>query len=346
MNILRQISLSEKYRASVTALSICIHHVPEALDEFELEDISSQAQSVMTSNRSHYLTLLRDQKWLMESGQAAAHLALALKNLPNCVTVAITDLSHDLNHTFQKSNANQLLTTSMILPTSIDFVKQLISTTMAAINASGCVLETFSIGHMIEGIKIQQLPKLSSSQLGLSFFKLPHLSLEVDSSFDGIEDNFVASLLDWIKLFPSLRVLDLSFIPPLTRAQFSSLSRNLPVDGITTLLLGCLDCHYHDLIVLFKRHRDILRSITLDAVDLTGCVQPWRSILEIIRDETLIDSIELSCCISDERDISFGTYSQDGQMSTPTESYKFSREEIDAVIRALYLDNTTREPSF
>ena len=334
LTILRQISLSEKYRASVTALDICIHHVPEALHEFELEDISSQAHSVMTSNRSHYLILLRDQKWLMESGQAAAHLALALKNLPNCVTIAITDLLYDLNHSFQKSNANQLLTTRMILPTSIDFVKQLISTTMAAINASGCVLETFYIGHVIEGIKIQQLPKLSSSQLGLSLFKLPHLCLAVDSSFDVIEDNWVASLLDWIKLFPSLRALDLSFISRLTRAQFSSISRNLPVDSITTLVLGCVDCHYDDLIVMFKRHRDILRSITLDAVDLTGCVQPWRSILEIIRDEILIDSIDFINCTSDERDISFGTYSQDGQMSIPTESHKF-REEIDAVIRAL-----------
>lgn len=63
--ILRQISLFEKYRASVTALDICIHHVSKALHEFELEDISSQAHSVMTSNRSHYLILLRDQKWLM-----------------------------------------------------------------------------------------------------------------------------------------------------------------------------------------------------------------------------------------------------------------------------------------
>lgn len=187
---------------------------------------------------------------------------------------------------------------------------------------------------MIEGIKIQQLPKLSSSQLGLFLFKLPHLCLAVDSSFDGIEDNWVASLLDWIKLFPSLRALDLSFISRFTRAQFSSISRNLPVDDIITFVLGCVDCHYDDLIVMFKRHRDILRSITLNAVDLIGCVQLWRSILEIIRDETLIDNIDFIYCTFDERDISFGTYSQDEQMSIPIESHKF-REEIDAVIRAL-----------
>ena len=95
-----------------------------------------------------------------------------------------------------------------------------------------------------------------------------------------------------------------------------------------------MDCHYDDLIVLFKKHRDILHSITLNAIDLTECVQPWRSILKIIRDETLIDSIDFINCMSDERDISFGTYSQDERMSIPTESHKF-REEIDAVIRAL-----------
>ena len=90
-----------------------------------------------------------------------------------------------------------------------------------------------------------------------------------------------------------LEELDLSFNQRLTRAQFSSIGRGLHVEGIITLSLGCIDCYYDDLAVLLKRHRDTLRSILLDAVDLTGGVKLWRSVLELIRDETLIDSIDL-----------------------------------------------------
>ena len=78
LEILRQVSLSEKYRASVTSLAVCIHHIPEAEFDFELEDMSSDARSMTVSNHPQYTMLLRDQKWLMESGQAAACLALAL----------------------------------------------------------------------------------------------------------------------------------------------------------------------------------------------------------------------------------------------------------------------------
>ncbi|KAL9127134.1 MAG: hypothetical protein Q9217_003924 [Psora testacea] len=335
LDILRQVSLSEKYRASVTSLGVCIHHVPEARYEFELEDMTSHARSMAASNHPQYTMLLRDQKWLIESGQAAAHLALALKNLPNCVTVEVIDQLDDLDRSFQKSKASQLLTTRMILSASIDFVKQLISTTIAAISASGCILEAFCIGHVIEGIRIQQLPRLSSGQLGLPFSKLPSLGLIVGLGVSDIQDNWEACLFDLLKLFPSLKDLDLSFNPRLTRAQFSSIGRGLQhVEGITILLLGCVDCHYDELAVLLKSHQDTLRSITLDAVDLTGCVKPWRSILELIRDETLIDSIDFIYCTSDERYISFGAHFEDGQMSIPTKSYKF-REELNVVIRAL-----------
>lgn len=333
LNILRQVSLSEKYRASVTDLNICIHHVPEARYDFELEDISSQARSIMTSNHSHYTMLLRDQKWLMESGQAAAHLAVALKNLPNCVTIEISDLIYDLDRSFQKSNASQLLITRMELSTSIDFVTRLISTTIAAINASDCILETLYIGHELEGIGIQQLPRLSSDQLGLSFSKLSVLCLVVGLKSRDIQNNWEAYLFDWINLFPSLKELDLTFNLRLTRDQFSSIGRGLHVDNITTLGLRCVDCHYDDLTVLLKSHRDTLRHIILDCVDLTGCVNPWRSVLELIRDETLIDSVEIMGCMSNERDIFIGAHLKERQMSIPTKN----RGMLDVVIRNLYI---------
>lgn len=262
----------------------------------------------MGSNHSHYLMLLKDQKWLTESDQAAAHLALTLKNLPNCVDVGITDLPWDSNRSFQKSHAEQLLITEMKLPTSFDFVEHLISTTMAAVNVSGCTLENFYIGHEMKGIQIQQLPRLSSSQLDLPFLKLTSLWLCIDSNFYDTEDYGTAYLFDWIKLFPSLRTLKLAFSSCLSRAEFSSISRNLHFDNITTLILSFMNCDYDDLAFLLRRRPVVLRRIILDQIDLTGS---WRSILNIIRDETLIDSVEITDCTSNHRDISFEAYSQD-----------------------------------
>ena len=331
---LRQISLSEKYRTSVASLAVCIHHIPEARYDFEFEDMSSQARTMAESNDPQYTMLLRDQKWLMESGQAAAHLALALSNLPNCTAVEVNDQVDYSIRPFQKSKASQLLTTRMTLSASVDFVMQLISTTMAAINASGCLLEAFSIVHVVEGIGTRQLPRLSSGQLSLPFSKLPSLELIVGLKYNHDQHDWVACLFDLFKLFPFLKDLDMGFNERLTRAQFSSFGRGLHVEGMTTFALGCVDCYYEDLAVLLKSHRDTLRSIMLDAVDLTGGVKSWRSVLELIRNETLIDSIDLTYCTSDDKDISFGADFEKGQMSVPTESHRF-REELDVIIRAL-----------
>ncbi|KAI4256868.1 MAG: hypothetical protein L6R42_005978 [Xanthoria sp. 1 TBL-2021] len=331
---LRQVSLSETYRASVTSLTVCIHHVPEAEYDFELEDMSSEARSMAVSNHPQYTMLLRDQKWLMESGQATACLALALKNLPNCTAVEVSDQLDDFDRNFQKSQAGRLLTTRMKLPASIDFVKQLVSTALAAINASGCTLETFFIGHVDEGIGIQQLPRLSSGMLGHPFSNLPSLCLLLGLKFGDIEDGWETCLLDFLKLFPSLKDLDLAFQPRLTRAQFSSIAQGLRIEGIVILHLGCVDCHYDDLSALIKRHRDTLRRITLDAVDLTGYKKPWQRFLQFIRDETLMDSMEFIYCMSDDHDVCFGTHFEAGQMSIPADDHQF-RAELEAVIRAL-----------
>ncbi|KAL9119289.1 MAG: hypothetical protein Q9187_004158 [Circinaria calcarea] len=296
--------------------------------------MGSEARSMAVSNHPQYTMLLRDQKWLIESGQATACLALALKNLPNCTAVEVSDQLDDFDRNFQKSKASRLLTTRMTLPASIDFVKQLISMTIAAINASGCMLEIFSISDVDEGIGIQQLSRLSSGMLGHPFSNLPSLSLMLGLKIDDDRGGWEPCLLDFLKLFPSLKDLDLAFQPRLTRAQFSSIAQGLRIEGIVILLLGCVDCHYDDLSALIKRHRDTLRRITLDAVDLTGYIKPWRRFLEFIRDETLMDCIEFIYCMSDERYICFGAQFEAGQMSIPAEDHRF-RAELEAVIMAL-----------
>ncbi|KAL8848259.1 MAG: hypothetical protein Q9221_006697 [Calogaya cf. arnoldii] len=334
LEILRQISTSEKYRASVTSLAVCIHHVPETeFDfelEFELEHLSNEARAMVKLNHPLYAMLLRDQKWLVESGQAAASLALALANFPNCASVEVTDLLDDVYRSFRKSTASQFLSTRMSLQASMDFVKQLVSTTIAAISVSGRVLDTFIISHVCEGISVQQLPRLSSSTLGHAFSKLPYLSLTLGLKYDDHPDGWEIRLFDFLKSFPLLKNLDLAFEPRLTTAQFSLVAQGLHIEGITALQLGGMDCNYDDLATLIKRHQDTLRHITLDAVDLTGYLKPWRSFLELIRDQTLINLIEFTCCMSDDRDVSFGPHFEKGQMSIHD-----AREDLETVIRSL-----------
>ena len=62
LEILRQVSLSERYRASVTSLVVCVHHIPEAHYDLELEDIRSPARSMAASDHPQYTILLREQK--------------------------------------------------------------------------------------------------------------------------------------------------------------------------------------------------------------------------------------------------------------------------------------------
>lgn len=81
--------------------------------EFELEYLSNEARAMVTSNRLLYAMLLGDQKWLVESGRAAASLALALGNFPN--SVEITDLLDDINRSFGKPTASQFLSTRISL---------------------------------------------------------------------------------------------------------------------------------------------------------------------------------------------------------------------------------------
>lgn len=281
----------------------------------------------------------------MKSGQAAAHLALALNDMPNCMTVEITVLSYDFDHNFQKSNVHRWLSTRMASPKSIDFVKQLISTVTAAVIASGRMLETFCVGHESEGVEPRQLPQLSPCQLGLPFFKLSSLRLNIYIKVDKHYDNHVAKLLDWIKMFPSPKVLRLAFISPVTRLQFSSINQNLHMDGMTTLRLNFFDCFHDDLVILLKKHRNTLRNVTLENFNLVGCARPWQSILEIIRSETLIDNINFKSCDSNGHAIFFEACPQDLQLMIPTESHKF-REELDAVIRALDEEMNTTQVTF
>ena len=327
MDILRQVSLSEKYRTLVSSLNVRLHHIPEARTDSERGQISDRASNIIESNRFYYNKLLRDQKWLIESGQAAVLLALALRDLPNCVDVKISDEIYDSDRSFLKSKASRLLTTRTRLPTSRDFVERLISMTMAAINTSGRTLEAFHITRMCKGINIRQLPKLSPGQLGLPFSKLSSLILYL--SFDGIQSNEATRLSDWIKLFPSLTSLDLSFNYRLEIDHFSSFSRNLHVNSLATLFLGYVDCDYDDLAILLKSHRNTLHNISLQQVDLNGGVKAWQSFLKLIRDETLINKIDFDCCLSDDVNIYFGDGC--GLIITSTESQKF-REELDATI--------------
>ncbi|KAI4219539.1 MAG: hypothetical protein L6R36_008254 [Xanthoria steineri] len=338
LEILRQVSTSEKHRASVTSLAVCIHHVPETeFDyelEFDLEYLSNEARAMVTSNHPLYAMLLRDQKWLVESGQAAASLALALGNFPNCTSVEVTDLLADVYRSFRKSTASQFLNTRMSLQASIDFVKQLLSTTIAAISVSGRVLHTFTISHVSEGISVQQLPRLSSSTLGHAFSKLRCLSLTLGLKYNDHRDGWEIRLFDFLKSFPLLKDLDLAFEPRLTTAQFSLIAQGLHIEGISTLQLGCMDCNYDDLAALIKLHQDTLHHITLDAIDLTGYRKPWRSILELIFDQTSINGIEFTYCMSADREVSFGAHFEKGQISIPASHHQF-REDLEAVIGIL-----------
>lgn len=335
LNTLCQVSRSEKYRALVTSLDVCVHHLPDmqgnlSFGEYKFDRFSIPESDVKKTNDPYFVKLLRDQKWLMETDEAAGILTFALKNLPNCTTIRISDITYDGAYCrFQKFNPSGLLTTTMFLNASRDFVTRLISTTVTAIHESGRIPEVLHIDVDFEGIYVNQLPRFSAGQLGFSFSKLSSLTLNLRAR--GEQD---ADLLDWIKLFPSLTFLDLSFSPDLFDDDFPTISQCLHIDGLTTLRLCFVKCNYYDLALLLKKNRKALRSFLLFEIDLIGGENPWRSILETIRDETLIDSIKFDICRFDDKDISFGIYYPHNHLEIPTEGHNFS-DDLNTILSGL-----------
>ncbi|KAL9003150.1 MAG: hypothetical protein Q9180_009925 [Flavoplaca navasiana] len=297
---------------------------------------------MVISNDPRYTKLLEDQKWLMESGKATASLASALENFPNCVVVGITDRLHDRDdYNFITKHASQFLNTTMELPASKDFVKRLISVTVAATSISTRMLHAFVVGHSERGISIQSLPEMSLSRIGHNFSKLQSLDLTLSLKNIGVRSNWEIRLFDFLKAFPLLHDLYLQFTPRLTEAQFSSIAQGLPSNGLTRLGLNCMDCNYDDLVAIITRHRETIRIIMLDIV-LWGVPRPWQprqGICRLIRD-TKLDS-DMYCTEKiDDFGIFGGVRSLKGQIII---SAKQSAKDHELVRRWLWTSRFERE---
>lgn len=253
------------------------------------------------------------------------------EEFPNCVNVEIaTGALRDHHRSFWDSPASPFLITTMGWPWQEPF--RLIETTMAAIDASERRLKNFSVSSAVD---VMNLPSLSSVQIGPSFTELSSLSLAVDFYVwvNGKEEEHV---FDWIKLFPSLKVLDLAFSSNSATIQLPRIGRGLQVTGIISLALRGLQCYMDDLILVLTRHRDTLWDLTLDRVRIYGENPSWRTVLEFIRDETKIEHICLEACVSTMSSTEFITkcyeilYDNE-PVSISTSRSKF-RGELDLVI--------------
>lgn len=63
----------------------------------------------------------------------------------------------------------------------MDFIKQLVSTTIAAMSASGRTLDTFVISHLEDGINVQQLLRLSPKHARSCFLQATLLDSHFES---------------------------------------------------------------------------------------------------------------------------------------------------------------------
>ncbi|KAF4488887.1 hypothetical protein CGGC5_v004739 [Colletotrichum fructicola Nara gc5] len=104
----------------------------------------------------------------------------------------------------------------------------------------------------------------------------------------------------FLRLFPTLTNLALHFNPRDERQQFPRLSEDLRIPGLRSLRVEFVDCTRDELMILLEGHRDTLRELTLESVDITGGGRKtWSSLLRSLQRSLRLEAIDLGDCMVD-----------------------------------------------
>ncbi|KAH9225240.1 hypothetical protein K456DRAFT_44057 [Colletotrichum gloeosporioides 23] len=104
----------------------------------------------------------------------------------------------------------------------------------------------------------------------------------------------------FLHLFPALTNFTLHFNPRDERQQFPKLSEDLRILGLQSLCIEFVDCTRDELMTLLEGHRDTLRELVLESVDVTGGGRKtWSSLLGSLQHGLKLDAIDLGDCMVD-----------------------------------------------
>ncbi|KAK1634965.1 hypothetical protein BDP81DRAFT_432319 [Colletotrichum phormii] len=256
------------------------------------------------------------------------HVVRALSNLPCCSAVGIDDGVRPWG-AFRLGRRIGTLPTRFVTPfqaQSMVFATTLIRTLFAGLLYGRHTIERLYIcfGHLKTGCTsvtprmLSMTPAVEETLTNrLTTIKTLHLVVnpnDHENTFGEDAKKLVprtdpiwAGDSDWclefcrfLRIFPTLTNFTLHFNPRDERQQFPRLSEDLRIPGLQSLCLQFVDCTKDELIMLLGRHRDTLRELILDTVDITeGGPKTWSSLLRSLQDSLCLEAVVLENCMVD-----------------------------------------------
>jgi hypothetical protein len=97
-------------------------------------------------------------------------------------------------------------------------------------------------------------------------------------------------LLNLIGLFPALQEFSLYFYPHDENRRLGTLSTSLQLQNLRVLSITITDCAEDDLATLFLNHKDTLREIHLDIVNIIEGKGSWMSLEYTVEEQLSVES--------------------------------------------------------
>ncbi|KAM3079133.1 hypothetical protein ACMFMF_004061 [Clarireedia jacksonii] len=307
LNNLLEVSGHPVFGPSLHTLVICVDHLtedppryhpgtwdnPGTIWERGLGDIEAIV------NQAAYTRYFDDQTRLGESGLGTAYLTRALTNLSNCKTMFISDTNRPWGAVSQKRQTGVFPTSSIVNLDSIDYVKRTVQVVLAAIIASQISLDHLEIspGLNRKAMGPEMLPArpdLCIDQSLSQITRLAALSLMVNADARWSSNEWATDLLKFIGHFPTLEEFSLHFFKYDEKGRLSALCTRLRLQSLRVLTVVSADCTEDDLATLFINHKDTLRKIFLDSVDIREGKGSRMSLECMIREQLSVETLSWS----------------------------------------------------
>ncbi|KAJ3455206.1 hypothetical protein MRS44_013806 [Fusarium solani] len=340
IDTLVDISMHASLARHVTTLEFCPYHL---LPLEELEDIDppfkpydeimkrmasgtedSGARSPQDGRPSRldpdaYLALWEDQEQMIETHHAFHCLSKAMSNLTHCERITFDDGNRPwgLDRLEETIGILPQRTLTFLSTKSVELIRHVIHAVLSAAVISKLELKDLDINI---GSQMENANRISPHMLPIlptHITSLRHLYLILDSDnpiLDLVNPEFPtfdpssweSGLVEFIELFPQLSQFMLEFEYRDDINRFSRFSSLLYIPNLEVLSLGLIDCTGEELADFLLRHRNSLREIYFDTINLiSGTESSWHLLIEKISDTLEINHFSMVGCMIED------TYVQD-----------------------------------
>ncbi|KAI3572666.1 hypothetical protein IWW34DRAFT_794955 [Fusarium oxysporum f. sp. albedinis] len=272
-----------------------------------IDSTSSQDNHLSRLNEGAYRNQWNDQHQLMRAQYALDCLTMAMLNLSQCKNITFDDSNRPWGLGSVEVKVGILPQRSLTFDsnTSVRLVRHILDIVLSAAVASKIEIEDLDIsaGCSMENanrVSPDMLPRLSAP-----ITSLRHLRLVLDPDFPEsvYSGDWEVNLVQFIHSFPELTHFVLGFENRDEFFRFSEASPSIYIPKLENLVIGLVDCTSDEVAGFLVRHRETLREISFDSVDLTDGLMAWQILIQKIHDELNITYLSMIDSMARGRDV-------------------------------------------